>query len=185
MYKASVEPIPARIYTLDLTLEGVIHLQAHIGTSEYLNSDRQPFLPITQVRIQQRGYHAERAQEEEVEATLPFLTVPKARILWVVGGRSSERREMQSARESRTITLLYPDHFLQGEIGIMPGARVSDYLVGAGQKRFQNLYNASAGNLRRGTPIAKSPHAERFAFVTFNLRNVAGIFDGQAAEESA
>jgi hypothetical protein len=183
MYKASVEPIPARVYTLDLTLEGVIHLQPHIGTSEYLNSDRQPFLPITQVRVQQRGYHAERAQE--IEETLPFLTVPKERILWVVGGRSSERREMQSARESRTITLLYPDHFLQGEIGVMPGARVSDYLVGTGQKRFQNLYNASVGNLRRGTPIAKSTHAERFAFVTVNLRNVASIFDGQGPEETA
>lgn len=91
---------------------------------------------------------------------------------------------MQNARESRTITLLYPDHFLTGEIGICR-ARVSDYLVGTGQKRFQNLYNASVGNLSRGTPIAKSLHEEHFAFVTVNLRNVAGIFDGQGPDETA
>lgn len=91
MYKASVEPMTARIYTLDLTLEGVIHLQPHIGTSEHLNSDRQPFLPVTQVRIQQRGYHAERGRE--VEETLPFLTVPKEHLVgWSAAAAASAAR---------------------------------------------------------------------------------------------
>ena len=171
-----VTPMEGRIYTNEFRLYGQLHLPDFLGTARLLNLTDRPYLPITQCRVYDAGFHHP-PESEALQYETDFAAVPKDHILWVLGGRPEEPAD-HARREPRLVYVMYASYVLTGRLYIMPDQRVSDYLHTVFTDRpFQDLHGARVLVPRRNAQLEEFEVLQHHDFVVVNLKQAGGVFD--------
>ena len=193
----------ARIYTPTYRAYGVVYLPPNTSTEALLNSVSRSLLPVTEPLIYTPGYNHPPGQDQ-LKVSAGFMAVHYDQISWMVGGRPPER---PSESDARRLALLYDGYILVGRIRVAEGTRSSDFLEVA--TSFQTLFDtelypwrAPEGRfllLGRGggslfevgaakgddSGVVMLESAERFDFVTVNLKRVTGVLEAPQNEAAA
>jgi hypothetical protein len=173
-----------RVYTNEFRLYGLLHFPDFVGTARLLNLTDRPYLPVTRCMVYDAGFRHP-PENDALQYETEFAAVPKAHILWVVGGRAEEPTE-HVRHEPRLVYVMYSSYVLRGRLYLMPDQRVSDYLHTVFTDRpFQDLVEASVLLPRRDAPLEEFEVLQEHDFVTINLKQAGGVFDVRAENAKA
>jgi hypothetical protein len=185
MLQSGVRPVEAWVHTTEFAIHGSFYLRERAGTATLLNAEERPYLPMTTIDVHRPPGAADPAGVERIYS-VPFAAIPKAHVVWVVGGAPDVTQEGHG-RQPRTVYLLYPDFALTGNFHMRPELRLSDFI---GQsmvnKPFVTLHDVRV--LRPAapeTPLAALEVVVSHEFATVNLRHAGAVLDQRDGEGSS
>ena len=158
-----------RMHTGRYRVVGHLALPPGAATAEYLNREG-PFTPLEDAVLYPASYRRVEPDEKET-LRVPLLAVNKSDVLWLEGGNPGTAKATPALLTRRSLVVLFSDHVLAGEVEVLKTVDLVAYLEHAGP--FLTLLEPGLYSLAEFADGA--PPAERFAFLTVNLRQVLGF----------
>ncbi|MDZ7704291.1 MAG: hypothetical protein U5L04_07415 [Trueperaceae bacterium] len=173
--KTPVDFLEGRVYTTGARIYGGLHPLSGVSVADHMNRSDRAVLPMTDAIMYQRGLNHP-PEPQAMLASVPFVAIPKTRVLWILGGYYTPRETGEVS--DKEFVAFFEDHFLRGNLRLRKGLRVSDFINNMShEKPFQRLHDVTLFRYTPGKGLASAEALERFEIVTFNLNTVIATSD--------
>ena len=165
------------VYTFDYYISGTINFPKKTSTAEYLNRKHNIMIPITNAMVRKPNTDRQTNSDQEYLFTTSFIAIPKSRVLWVNGGKSSPKSTRLKDVSERSLVVLYQDLFIRGSMTIAKKTRTLDHFsyLQRERKYFVEMHRVVFGKANSQELFGEVRQPNRLDFITLNLENITGV----------